>query len=318
MAVTATLIGDGESHTSDEKGIETFTREWSVVGDAGTTPTFAEILTAVGVTRYQSHPQRDAMIARSHSTRIVDKARNLWRVSWTYSNAPLELTGDVPTSSSAGDPPDEAQSNSGNATARLPTISFTRRETQEVLEKDAITDEPVANTADEPFDPPIQVPRSRLNIAINYKSILIDVPHVLAYLDTVNDAEWNGFPAGTLRVVDFQMKTVYENYQPSGATEPAILRMTDVTISLEHKKEGWGLSVLNRGRRTKVNSYTRNDAGSIVATVETWQAITDDTGQPVQEPVPLKADGTRATDPADFHYLNIAAYEESDFDNLIK
>lgn len=318
MAVTATLIADGEGHTSDEKGIETFTRSWRVVGDAGTAPTFAAILSAVGVSRYDSHPQRDAMIARSHSTKIVDKVANIWEVQWTYSNAPLELTGDVPTSSSAGDPPSESQSNSGNATARLPTISFSRRETMDVLEQDALTFESIVNTADEPFDPPIQIPRSRLNISINYKSILIDVPHVLAYLDTVNDDVWEGFPAGTLRVVDFQMKTVYENYTPSGATEPAILRMTDVTISLEHKAEGWQLSVLNRGRRMKVNSYTRDELGSIVATVTTWQAITDDTGQPVQEPVPLKADGTRATDPADFHYIDVNAYEESDFTNLIK
>lgn len=318
MAVTATLIADGEGHTSDEQGVETFTRTWSVVGDGGTAPTFAAILAAVGVERYDSHPQRDAMIARSHSTRIVDKAANIWQVDWTYSNAPLELTGDLPTSSNSGEPPDKDQSNSGNAIGRLPTITITRLETMEVLERDALTDQPVVNTGDEPFDPPIEVPRSRLNIAINYKSVLIDVPHVLAYLDTVNASIWEGFPARTLRVVDFQMKTVYENYQPAGATEPAILRMTDVTVSLEHKKEGWRLEVLNRGRRHKVNSYVRNDVGSITATVQTWQSITDDTGQPVQEPVPLKLDGTRATDPADFHYLEYSAYEEADFSLLLK
>lgn len=319
MALTVTPLAEGERSQSDEKGVYTLVRAWHVEeADKSNVPTDDDFVAAAGVDRFDPHPDRGDLIARGHSCEPVAGDRYKRRVAWTYSNAPLELTGDMPAAGAAGQPPDRNQTASGNATGRLPTVTFSRREKSVPLEYDVLTDAKVVNTLDEPFDPPVEVVRSILCVTINYKSVLIDVPHILSFYDTVNATPWQGFNAETLRVVDIQVKQVYETYTPSGATVPAILSMYDVTVQLEYNRDTWKIPVLNRSWNEKKTTYVRNEVGSITSTTVEVQRAKDKAGQETATPVEIKADGTRCASSDEFHYLEFNGYLTENFDNLLK
>lgn len=312
---TATIVPEGEGHTSDEKGVETATRTWRIVCSA--VPTFDELVASTGIARFQSHPQKAMLIARGHTLKPVNRDPLNWELTWTFSNAPLELTGNFPDPANSNQHPNASQTQSSNATSRLPTISLGRREVMVPITHDAITGAAVSYTTGEPIDPPLERRQSMLTVTVNYKTVALTVAHIVSFFDTVNASPWNGFNAQTLLVVDYQAKTVYETVTLTGATEPTILSLIDATVVLDHNPDTHAIKVLNKGRRTTKNAYVRDSLGSIISTTTVTVNILDDSGQPVQEAVPLKADNTRALTVADFYYLTVNPYLTSNFDNLL-
>jgi hypothetical protein len=174
-----------------------------------------------------------------------------------------------------------------------PKIGFTSTRFQKPADRD-IDDEPVVNSAGDPFDPPFMVDQTR-----PFMTIVRNEPYFSPLLakdfhNALNAGPWFGRPALEWKCLDI---TGDESQDPNGD------RYWVVTYQFELNEETWVAQILDIGMREK------NAAGKKVA-------ITDDRGREVDAPWPLNEDGSKKAVGAAADFLEFHLYREADFADL--
>ncbi len=132
----------------------------------------------------------------------------------------------------------------------------------------------MVNTAGDLFETPKNSNRPVFNLVRN--EIAINQNLWLAVRDAVNLNLWRGFPALTVKVQNISCELVYHPSTVSG-------KYWRVTYSFEVNPDTWRFRPLNAG----INQIAPNVAGSNVR-----MPIFEASGDPINDPVPLKLDGS--------------------------
>lgn len=158
-------------------------------------------------------------------------------------------------------------------------VSFGGEERERVLYFDR-DGNPVRNSAGDPFDPPITVDDGITTMMITRNELVSAYSPTLAdyYRHTINDATWNGFDAGTVKM------GVISTSEPQydSANQAWYLQ---VNYPIKINRYGWTKKVLDAG----CNELT--DAAYYGAAVKTRPIMNE--GQQVSDPVPLDGSGYR-------------------------
>lgn len=333
MAITVTSVTedmDARKGGRDDSGNRTYTRSWTVQLDVSQATAAEldaiewEVETALPVVLYQRHPAWPGAIARTLEVIRLGE-HGLWRATVGYNSAPFPARGDGGASDPAGpmenssETPSTNNDNSQKATLRPPEISFTRKEYTKVLSSEVGTGTFILNTAGDPYDPPLEVERSRM--VVNLKFWREPSWFSLSYFgfwDTINSANYvlfgQTFPAKTLRVTNIDIKTIWDQGEVNIATPPAppnnvqtLKLIYEVNVQLEWNPDSWVKKVLNAGKRQK------KTINGVVKAV----AIADDHGQPISDPVPLDANGVPVAPGGTLIYQTWEAYQQMSFATLL-
>jgi hypothetical protein len=310
---------EGRLVTTDERGVKTFKRQWSVDGQGQTVhePDAIDSVVAHDATAalYAPHPRYPWAVCRGHTGR-PHGGPAVWLVDASYSNAPFAAAGGG--SLAVGGPGQVGrggadlsslvrQSAQTRADQRPPTISVSRTDVTEPLEFDAVTGARVVNTAGDPFDPVPEVFRSRHVITWKFfrRPEDLDWQNRGVFLDSTNNDWFNvlgrDYPAHSLRCADYSLDTVWE----TGSAGLALFFA--LTVQAEYNPAGWKpLRVLNTGRREKDD----NPPTKVTA-------IVDGHGQPVADPVPLTAFGFAAGPNDPLYYVEVNGYVPRDWTHLL-
>ena len=315
MSVTATVteLMDGRTSELADDGTRTAKRQFRITLDlTSATPTekagaeaFAEA--ALPVARYASHPAWPVALARTVGL-TRGKNHTDWLAEVGYSSALFAANSDGSGGAAGtggnGTSPGTANDKTTPADQRPPEVRAKRAEYQEVLEKDADTGDDVVNAAGDPFDPPIMTTRSRMQLEVKVfraaagfnfgtKAALWD--HINSDVITLFGMT---FPVKTLRVVDIGTGTVWDT------GDAGLSLFFELNYLLEYKADTWVRQVLNQGKREYLG-----DGGEP-------QIITDDSGQPVSDPVPLHPTGRRLEHGEDLDYIAVNEYPSASLAGL--
>lgn len=174
-----------------------------------------------------------------------------------------------------------------------PQVSFTWGEGQTPAAKD-INDDPVLNSAEDPFDPPIMKDDAPGSFKITVNMVSFSPAIIDQYQNTINDAEWYGLPARSWKL---------RIHEASRTKHPDIGHYWTVTFEFQSKRDTWTKKVLDQGMR-QINS-----AGKKVN-------ITDAEGNQISEPWPLDADGLAKPKGELADTIEFDVYREVDFSAL--
>lgn len=160
---------------------------------------------------------------------------------------------------------------------------------------------PVLNSAGLPPDPPLMTVRRRLMIGLNKNTTGITYPIVAAYIDKLNESEWMGFDAKTVRIVTFRMQSAVDK-----------IAYQQCFLQFKVKTEGWQRKVIDRGFYVSVET----SPGTF-----DWERIRDpDTGERVSEPQLLDGAGSVLAfgeDPIKYPTEGYTEFTTADFDTLM-
>lgn len=166
---------------------------------------------------------------------------------------------------------------------------------------------PILNSAGDPFDPPLTLPKSHLVIEVSRTERFFELGRVEDLKDHVNDAEWMGFPAGSVLCKDVKPRRAWNADVQGWAWEVDYEFAFRRPIVADDGGDevvvypGWSIQVLDCGLRQKVGGERKE---IIVGT------------SPVSSPVPLKPDGSVAAPTDDPHFLTFDLYPTADFSAL--
>lgn len=242
-------------------------------------------------TQFSSHPHFAFLTARRTRYNQRSEHSRVWDVEVEYSSEPLSQREQ-----------EEAQQQSPNPLARAPQVRWASQQYAKAIHKD-LDGKALVNSAGDPFDPPVEVDRSRWVVTIS-KNVSSVPPVILTYSDSIND---NPFTIGGVTVEAKKAKLM--------ALEISELQVENdiqfyvFTYAMEFRKEGWTLEVLDQGLRQK----DPNDA-----TLRIRIQDDGDPAQDVQSPWPLDGSGGKLADPKfdTVKFLEFRAYEERDFSIL--
>ncbi|VTU02772.1 unnamed protein product [Gemmataceae bacterium] len=306
--------------TTDEKGVKTFTRAWTVetTNDDTEEPEVIDAVVAqypwAGL--YMPLPCWPWAVCRKLSA-APHEGPQVWLVTADFSTAPFEAKGDgtgtggtegAPSNSSS---PSPSQSNSTPADQRPPTVSITRKEVTKPLEYEArppgdpAAPTRVSNTLGDPFVPVPEVMRSNHIVTWKFHRL----PEKLlwdrrsTWQDTINADEVTLFgrkyAPHSLRCTDYSFTTVWE----TGTAGMSLF--FELTCQAEYNPDLWDVRILNTGRRKRIGGSI-GDPDNPPRLV----AIVDAAGQPVADPVPLDAAGVPVEPGGTYHYVTVAGYLE--------
>lgn len=167
------------------------------------------------------------------------------------------------------------------------------------LTKDALTGDPVVNTAYDYFDPGPEREFSRtiLKVGLNIDYASLNPVTVMGFADKVNDATWYGFAAKTWKC---SAPTISREYHPVCGN------FWRVEFTFSHNVLTWKKFLLNQGYR----EYVSGNSGFL----KKQNIFINE--QPATKPVFLNSSGGKLTPPVDSSniiVLNFDAYETMDF-----
>jgi hypothetical protein len=176
-------------------------------------------------------------------------------------------------------------------------IKYSARQTTEILTEDWNGDK-VLNSADCPFDPPLEVPLAISVIQLTVFRDTFDATKQIFYLNTVNDAMWNGYAAGRLRCTNYAGTRIY--------TDAPNLWQVDIELEY-HPYYTWNdtCKLLDQGVIEKLG----------VPFDPPYRPILAD-GQAINAPVPLKNGRAKLAADAPV-YLAFVGYFEQDWSALL-
>ncbi len=322
MAITVTSVTElWDARTSElgEDGTRTATRAFLVklntaAPGAGELDAIEAIVeSSLPVALYGAHPAYGWCLARGFKVTREGLAHDTWKGVVSYSSAPFPAGGDGtgdPASPTGGGSSSPSASNNRDTPAddRPPEVRIRRKEYKKLLEKDATTGNPVVNAAGDPFDPPVEVERSRIQYELTFyrAPVSFDWAARSSFWDRINDApvELMGISHAThtLKVQDLSHEGIWDK-----GAGGALAFFWKITAVLEYKPDTWKVKLLNAGRREKTGSM---GTGFKVTN------ITDATGATVTDPVPLNGSGERLAVGAPYVYLEFDGYEDADFTSL--
>ncbi len=284
----------GRKYQLDEKGIRHYTRVYLVesdnLADGGLTVGSALCIPLL----YQSYVTTDgtdlgAIVKNITEVQHVDNPY-LWTITVEYDSGPLLRQGS----------PSSSNDNRAAPDSRPWQIGFSSNKSNKVLVKDLTqpTNLNVLNSAGQPFDPPVTVPRSNPVVKVTAYKSSFSYSQIPAFQDTINLNAWQGFDPLTVKVVDYAAQSHFDNntfcYQ--------------IDLQLEINYAGWDpIQVLDAGT---VEKYTKNGTTY-------YRAITDAYGQPIHTPVPLDGNGHKLAPGGTPVYLSFNGYRHTDFSTII-
>lgn len=176
----------------------------------------------------------------------------------------------------------------------------------DTYEEVVITDingEVVANSAKQPFDPPVlrDHHRSRLRIVRNEETF--DGTIAQSYMNTINNATFLGGPPKTVKCSSISATRVVEEFSEDETTTEEVIYWK-VTYEFQYNEKEWVKRILDAGRYELTE-----DANN----VETWTPIVDDNNEPVADPVFLDGAGEQSETPV---FLPFDVYEYRNFNGL--
>lgn len=297
----------GESAEINERGVQSYTREYTVESstvDDSSVAVAAQLPFIWG----NSHPSQ--AIARVKNVSVKQRTgaeMQFWDCSIHWDTA-QDVTDRGTVQAGTGTPPSSPGGNSNQVApnSRPWVLRCGTRERTVYLQKDrrlpADLAHPIINAAGQPFAGGLPVPSSNLVIHITaYKSSLSFGVKPLLYIDTVNDATFLGCPAGCCRCVSYSETTEYE----SGAF------FWRVEVEIEVNPYGWNpIRLLNAGSHIKAYNETTHANEFVVAKdLKTGREL---------GVVPLSEDGTRVLGPDEEpNYIDYIGYYSTNFNAII-
>lgn len=322
MAITGVAIEQYDDRIMKEgqDGQRSFTRGWKIELDlnAATEQELEAIEkhveALVPVARYDGHPSDGACFARELELR--PESLSIWKAIVTYGS--FQATARTPIAAlptgEGGEPPkpDRKQDKSTPANQRYPEINYVDVKRSKPLEKDAANGVPVENTAGDPYDPPIEVERSKYGIQVRWWAMVegFDFEAHMQFADKVNEEPITilgvTYPEHTLRVSSLTPKPIWDVIETeiSEQTVRLVSLVWELNATLEYDPDTHKIEVLNAGKR-----YLPGGTGTL-------RAIIDGTGSTVSDPVPLAADGDILGDTAEKVYQQWNGYVPMDLNDL--
>lgn len=298
-----------------EDGTWTANRRWTLKFDL-TDATPDEIAglefyveAAVPVARYDSHPANGAAFARTLD--VTRTGLDSFKAEVGYSSARLASgTSTAGLTGTDASKPSEKHDQSTPADQRFPQIHYTRKERRKPLEKDAANGLAVKNTAGDPFDPPIEVDRSKYVINITWWKPFDDftLSSWLAFQDKLNDATVTilgiNYPQKTLRVILAEPKLVWDTADAGGGRKTVSL-FWELHAQLEYDPDTHAIPVLNQGKR-----YLPSGTGPP-------RNVSDGKGSDSHDPVLLASNGDKLASGGTPVYLTWNGYVTATFSSFL-
>jgi len=189
--------------------------------------------------------------------------------------------------------PDQNQNNDQpieNPLDRPPVVGWDTEIYQRPLEKD-IDDNPIANTAGQPFDPAIEVDDARLVMTVQRNELTFDKRTMAKYLNKLNADPFVGFDKRLAKFHKFSATTQFENG----------LRFWSVNYIIHFRDEDWDREIIDAGFYEKIDGQLA--------------IIKDRAGFPVSEAAFLNGHGRHVPSlPA--HFLTFKVYKDIKFKPL--
>jgi hypothetical protein len=295
MAYQYWIVPDGQQGSLDDKGVRRYTIKYLVytdnaADDAGLVATY------VPTVMFQSYSTTlftdPYCILKRKSAERVEGQLHFWIVTNEFDSEPIELNSQ---SSAPGD-----SGNNVTPTARPWLVSFDSENQDKIMPKD-LNNLDVVNSAGQPFDPPLTVPCAYPTITITgYKTLASDnFTNCANYVNTVNNAVWQGFAAKKCKCLKYQLQQEYEN--------GAFWWKKTVVIQV-HPDSTWNpVKILDCGTYEVFSS----SAG------QKYRQIPDHTGAPVTSPVPLDGTGHALQPGNPLVYKDFQAYREVNWAAII-
>jgi hypothetical protein len=162
----------------------------------------------------------------------------------------------------------------------------------------------VQNSAFQDFDPPLEMDDGTLQLTIVQSVANFDPEAAALYYQTCNDAEWNGYPAGSVRLVEWSAKKAYEKRTSYWSQTFRFLFARRVVINGETFTD-WDYHVRDKGTQ-----YLEYDGVAVYQV-----SALDRYGNGIE--VDLGGTGGLLSSPDDDpYYLWFRAYPRLDFDAL--
>lgn len=251
-----------------------------------------------GLKLYSANPAFDRMVVvgfdLSDAESVqVDSTTNLkvreWRVDVTYG------------------PFSPLLSATGNPLTQPPRYRFASSRIEKVVDK--LTDGfPIINSAGDPFNPRPVKDATAAVLIVNRNEANPNFPDIFTnWVDHVNESDWNGFPARTLKICPVNLPERLYSQNTGQLYYP-------MEYQFEFNPDTWDLKQLNLGLREKdPNSSADPDTGEYKL-----RNITVN-GEQISDPVPLDTDGYALKQPIgedDITYFEGEIYDTLDFSVL--
>ncbi|HIJ70649.1 MAG TPA: hypothetical protein HPP87_04710 [Planctomycetes bacterium] len=242
---------------------------------------------------YERHPSKTWLWVQRKSVRALSPC--LFEVSIHYSTRP------------AG-PADESQIDPTVSPLQLPwQISWGFAGREEPIDRD-INGDPIVNSADEAFDPPVTRPFYDLTLAIIRNQAEYNPLLAADYKDTLNSDYFYGFAPGIVKCADIS----------ADSARNADLFYWHVHYQFQMRRIGWALKLIDRGYREKVGVDGEGKPiydAIMMGTSESGEAD-DDQKVPVNQPAYLDGSGRKKADSAAITVLEFDILESKDFSVL--
>lgn len=132
--------------------------------------------------------------------------------------------------------PSDSEEQDPNPLLRPPDIAWSKATYGKPLAKD-LDGKPVVNSAGQPYDPPVEIERTRQVLTITRNELAYDYDLAEEYADALNSDTFYGKPAGRAKfampVATWKWENGYEYWQ--------------VTYQIDFHPEGWALLLLDQG-----------------------------------------------------------------------
>jgi hypothetical protein len=162
--------------------------------------------------------------ARCHdvSPESTDEPRQFFVVA-SYSSDPKDFGDPNKETKGAKDPNDPKDKDSNNPLQKPAVIEWGEGQYTEVVQKATLVqgeadggdqdNQAVANSAGEPFDPPLEVERSFLTLTITRNQADFDPQQASGHKNAFNDDDFFGFEAGKVKCKSITARTMFEQGQ---------------------------------------------------------------------------------------------------------
>lgn len=183
-----------------------------------------------------------------------------------------------------------------------PIISIDYQDANEGVDRDTNGD-PITNSADEPFDPPITIPISDMVITVEKNLAVFDYVFYAGYKNTINSDSWMGFAPKQVKCGLIRGKQV----KSGGLTYWVVTFDFIVRYSMDERNFGF-----NWQRRIKDQGY-RIKNGTDTSGKPKYISLTDSNGNPLMQPAALDGSGNKLSAGAAAVYLTKDVYLEKPF-----
>lgn len=285
----------------DDKNFRNYYREWLLRTDnAQDGPLLVSAhLGLVLWSSYYNAPGESDIYAKCKTINVDPLPGELqaWILKATYDNKPYDTNsianGTASPSASPGNATPQPPGGTDPATRNW-SISFGAKQTEQHAYED-VNGQAAAASNGQPFEGGISYNVATPYFTLTTYSFAANFQKVGQYVNTLNNAMWQGFNTGTLRCVDYKIESQWEDQWG---------RFYKKDITCEINNDGWDVQVLNAGTHKH-------------ETATGWTPFVDAFGKDVTSPVPLSlATGLPLVPPAPPEYKSFQMYRLRNF-NLI-